>query len=96
MYEVSHQLYLEVWQRLMDEIAGREFFAGNVSVVAGNVDCKLTCTLIVGYDQLNDAGCSGNIASKITPVWWEFHTTEGNEEMINDFSFREMCQAAAI
>jgi hypothetical protein len=31
---------------------------------------------------------------KIIPVWWELHTTIGGQELLNDFSFRELLDIA--
>ena len=94
MYTVSHQLYLEVAERLMSAIGRKEYFAGSVTCVDGDTECRLTCTLIVVRN--NHSADEGRLPeiSKLIPVWWEFHTTVGSEELLNDFSFRELIDIA--
>ena len=94
MYDVSHQLYLEISDRLVGASSGREFFSGSVECCMGDVDCKLQCTLMVSYDEHDYPDIRSRKISNIVPVWWEFHTVVGSEELINDFSFREMCEIA--
>lgn len=89
MYEVSDQLYLEIAAQLMDEIGKREFFAGTVVHVEEEVECRLRCTLFI--EHTNDAE-RGSRVKRITPVWWEFHTTEGSVERLNDFSFSTLME----
>ena len=94
MYTISHQLYIEVAERLWGAIGTREYFSGRVTLFAEDVECKLQCTLFIerGRDSESE-GRLGEI-TKITPVWWEFHTTIGCEEILNDFSFGEMLNIA--
>lgn len=94
MYAISHQLYIEVAERLMGAIGGREFFSGSVGLVSGDVECKLICTLFI--KRSSHATSEGRLAeiTDIIPVWWEFHTTIGSEEIANDFSFKELIDLA--
>lgn len=94
MYAISHQLYVELAERLAGAIETKEFFSGSVSCISGDVECKLICTLIVHRSQAEASeGCMPRI-SKLIPVWWECHTTIGSEEIINDFSFSELSDIA--
>ena len=94
MYTISHQLYLEISERLISAIGSREFYSGSVSCVCGDVDCKLTCTLIVSHTTNDDTEQKATKISKIVPIWWEFHTVIGSQEIINDFSLSELCNIA--
>lgn len=94
MYEVSHQLYVELAERLVGAIGRKEFFSGSVSCVAGDVEIKLVCTLIVQRSELHDTEQRAPQIVGLVPIWWECHTTEGSEEMMNDFSFRELLDIA--
>ncbi len=94
MYAISHQLYLELASRLMSAIGSREFFSGSVSCINGDVECKLICTLIVHRSTPNNSEHCGLQITKLIPIWWEFHTVVGNEEIMNDFSFRELSKIA--
>lgn len=85
MYRVSSEIYDHVATLLVDAVADKGFFSGSITTCDGEVYMRLTATLVVyrnasageGYGEIED----------IVPVWWEFHTLCGNEEIINDFSF---------
>lgn len=89
MYAISSQLYLEVFESLMAQIATKEFFSGRVDLTYGDILCSLVCTVVVHRGKAEE-GSSLKPVDRIVPVWWEFHTIEGGEEFMNDFSFREM------
>lgn len=89
MYTISSKLYLEVFESLMAQIATKEFFSGRVDLTFGDTLCSLVCTVVV-HRGMAEEGASLRPVQRIVPVWWEFHTTQGGEEVINDFSFREM------
>ena len=94
MYEVSHQLYLELAERLVAAIGRKEFFSGSVSCIAGDVELRLVCTLIVQRSKTQNLERTTTEITGVVPVWWECHTTEGSEEIMNDFSFRELLSIA--
>lgn len=92
MYETSDRLYNSMAEALIAAIGGREFFAGQVVATDGEVECRLTTTLII--EHCNRAPCDGeerHIAA-IRPVWWECATRIGEEELLNDFSLRELIE----
>jgi hypothetical protein len=93
MYTISSKLYLEVFESLMVQIGQREFFSGRVDLTYGDTFCSLICTVVVHRGKAQE-GSSLQPVDRIVPVWWEFHTTEGGEEILNDFSFREMLAIA--
>lgn len=94
MYEVSHQLYLELAERLVGAIGKKEFFSGSVSCIAGDVELKLVCTLIVQREKQQMGERTATEIIGLVPIWWECHTSEGSEEIMNDFSFRELLDIA--
>lgn len=93
MYEFSHQSYLELSERLMGAIRGRDYFSGYVCCVVDDVECRLICTLIIERTQCDEEYQSERV-SKLIPIWWECRTTIGGEEIANDFSFREFLDVA--
>lgn len=93
MYTIPSQLYLEVFESLMARIATKNFFSGRVDLTYGDTLCSLICTVVVHRGEAEEGG-SLRPVDRIIPVWWEFHTTVGNEEILNDFSFREMLATA--
>ena len=94
MYTISHQLYIEVAERLWGAIGRRDYFSGSVTLVHDDVECKLQCTLFISRESDHESeGRLGEIR-KIVPVWWEFHTTIGSDELLNDFSLKEMLAIA--
>lgn len=92
MYEISDELYLKVAERLLFEIGHDNYFSGSVSLTEGDMVCKLTCTVMVGYGESEYDGSGFRPITRLTPIWWEFHTIEGCEEILNDFSFNEMLE----
>ena len=93
MYTISSKLYLEVADSLMAQIGTKEFFSGRVDVVDGDTICSLRCTLLVRHGK-SEEGRSYPPITGLIPIWWEFHTTEGEEEFINNFSFTKMVELA--
>lgn len=85
MYEISTHVYQRLAEMLIDEIGSRDFFSGSVICCDGEVECRLSCTVVVRHAK----SCLRSIVS-IAPVWWELHSTIGQEELYNDFSFGEM------
>ncbi len=85
MYTVSSEIYDHVAAALVDAIADRSFFSGSVSTCCDEVYMRLTATLVV-YRSTGAGEDRGGIAD-VVPVWWEFHTLCGSEEILNDFSF---------
>lgn len=91
MYEISPKLYLEVFESLIAKIGQREFFSGRVDLTVGDTFCSLICTLVVHRGKPSEESSLRPI-ERLVPVWWEFRTIEGGEEILNDFSFREMLE----
>ena len=93
MYTISSKLYLEVFESLMAKIATKEYFSGRVDLTDGDTFCSLLCSVVVHRGKGDNRGSLNGIDT-IVPVWWEFHTTDGGQELLNDFSFGEMLRIA--
>lgn len=81
MYEISDRLYASVAEELIVAVGSKDFFSGAVVANEDEVECRLVATLVVSHDN------NGRAISSIVPVWWECHTTIGEYEVCNDFSF---------
>ena len=90
MYNVSTQLYLDLADKLFEQIASKEFFSGAISLDFGAVECRLVATLIVERQMRPDVEFSFPRITNLVPIWWEFHTTIDGGEVLNDFSFRDL------
>ena len=90
MYEISTSLYREVGERLIETIGTREFFSGSIHLTHGDVDCQLTCTLIIERGEHASEGQCFRPITALIPIWWEFHTYIDDDEKMNDFSFSEL------
>lgn len=87
MYTVSKELYGEVKARLEEAIDGESYFSGRIEGETAEVAWRLTASLIVYREPvLLPEGAEERIAD-LVPVWWEFHTTASEGEVLNDFSF---------
>ena len=84
MYSVSSELYLEVAARLAEAIGGGSYFSGSLTFPFGDMECRLTASVIVYRRRERDA------IADLVPVWWEFHTVGSDGEALNDFSFSEV------
>lgn len=87
IYSVSSELYLETVTRLVEAIGPDNYFSGSLLFAFGDVECRLTASVIVyRREERLPEGVANGIAD-LVPVWWEFHTCGDVGEIINDFSF---------
>ncbi len=89
MYEVSDELCCEMSARLMEAIGDRDFFAGAVTVMDGDTELRLVCSVVVHHGEV-EAGMTFRPIKRLLPIWWECRTTVHGEEVMNDFSFWDM------
>ena len=85
MYETTPSVYLKIAELLLAKIGTRDFFSGSVTLHDGDVECRLTTTIVVSRER-HIPYC----VVELLPVWWEFRTSTENGELSNDFSFSEM------
>ena len=91
MYEISESIYRRLAKMLIDEIGLSDFFSGSVTCYDGEVECRLVCTVVVRRSKRNPRTIVG-----IAPVWWDLHSTIGEERLCNDFSFNEMLSTIGL
>ena len=91
MYETTPTIYLQIAELLLDKIGLSDFFSGSVALNDGDVECRLIATLIVVRDR-----CNPSRIVALRPVWWDFKTTIGTEELTNDFSWGEMLESVEL
>ena len=89
-YSVSPELYQEVAARLADAVDGENYFSGSLAFRFGDTDCRLTASVIVCRRRESLPEGDVDAVADLVPVWWEFHTADGEGEVANDFSFSEM------
>lgn len=87
LYSVSSELYLETATRLVETIGLDNYFSGTLLFAFGDVECRLTASVIVYRREERRPEGVGNGIADLVPVWWEFHTCGDGSEVINDFSF---------
>lgn len=90
MYSVSPELYREAATRLMDAIDSQNYFSGTVAFRFEQTDCRLTTSVLVYRNRIARPEGVGLAITDLVPVWWEFHTTYDEGEVLNDFSFAEL------
>lgn len=89
-YSVSTELYREVAMRLADAIGGGSYFSGTLDFESGDMAYRLTASVIVCRERVRYPEGDRDEISDLVPVWWEFHTTGPDGEVLNDFSFSEL------
>lgn len=87
---ITPELYRETAERLCDVVGRSEYFSGSVAFSFGEMDCRLTTSVIVYRRTVQAPDGVSRPISDLVPVWWEFHTVESGGEILNDFSFAEM------
>lgn len=90
MYSVLPELYHEAAARLSDAIDGENYFSGSLAFRFGDMDCRLTTSVIVYRCRVSQPEGGQHRITDLVPVWWEFHTADAGGEMLNDFDFSEM------
>jgi hypothetical protein len=96
MYEFSSDVYLQVAERLLEAIGDQDFFSGVVLGYDDEVCCRLRTTVVVHREPMSSVDMPRETTIRVIPVWWEMSTTIGDEELVNDFSFREMMDLMSI
>ena len=84
--EISDADYRLVAERLINQIGSGDYFNGTVECAHDDFFSSLSTTLII-YKTSPTPIVAMNKVSDVVPVWWEFHTTTPEGEVMNDFSF---------
>lgn len=88
---ISENVYSSLADMLAFNIRGKRYHTDKITVYDGGVEFTLSLAVIIDYETSYDEEYYGKeVASNITPIWWEFHAIEGIEELDTDFSFDEL------
>ena len=90
MYEVSDQLYLEVADRLRSRFGDGDYFSGRLEFEHEQTVCHMLLSAVVYHQSHRCERGDVRLISDVVPVWWEFHTTLPQGEVLNDFSFNTL------
>lgn len=84
--EITDADYRLVANRLLNAIGSCDYFNGTVKCCHDDFYSSLTVSLLI-YKTSPTPIVAMNDTTDIIPVWWEFHTTTPEGEIMNDFSF---------
>ena len=84
--EITDADYRLVANRLLNAIGSCDYFNGTVKCCHNDFYSSLTASLVI-YKTSPTPIVAMNDTTDIVPVWWEFHTTTPEGEIMNDFSF---------
>ena len=87
MYEITSQIYEKTAQRFCDLVGRAGYFSGTIEFAHEDTECKMVATIIIYHKIVDMPEGRMEVIDDIVPVWWEFRTTVGGEELINDFDF---------
>ncbi len=87
MYAISHEIYTQLAERLIERISTLHYFSGVIEFNSNQVDIRFVATLIPHFKKEQLPEREYLTLREITPVWWEMHTTTDEGECINDFDF---------
>lgn len=90
MYEVSDQLYLEVADRLRSLFGDGDYFSCRLEFEHDQTICRMLLSAIIYRHTHRREEGDVRLISDVVPVWWEFHTTLSDGEVLNDFSFNTL------
>lgn len=88
---VTPELYEDTALLLAERLGCEaDYFSDSIRFTRGEWDYCLTTTLIVYRRTERAPDGVRRPLSDLVPVWWEFHTTGPEGEVLNDFSFNEL------
>lgn len=90
MYTILPKLYQHVATHLVDLAGQRGYYSGAIEFEFEGVFCEMTLSAVVYHQSQPDVGYTHCSVTDMIPVWWEFHTYQDDEELLNDFSFNEL------
>ncbi len=93
MYTISKELYDEVRNRIEEAIGAQGYFSGCIEGETAETAWRLTLSAIVYRERVSLPEGPRERIADLVPVWWEFHTTGPEGEVLNDFSFGEVREA---
>ena len=90
MYEISDQLYLEVAEHLLSRFGDGDYFSGVLEFEHDHTLCRMLLSAIIYHQRIRRDEGDIRLIVDVVPVWWEFHTTREQGEVLNDFSFNTL------
>ncbi len=87
MLIINSTLYERLADLLVDAIDGKEFYSDVIDFQHDQVECCFSATLMIYYREHRFPEGNEMQIENIVPVWWEFHSIEGERERLNDFDF---------
>lgn len=91
MYTISVKVYLEVVERLSALIGSSHYYSGSFEFEMDGVVFRMVLSAVIyRHNETMPEGQIVDVMDNIVPVWWEFHTTTEEGEVLNDFDFAEL------
>ena len=91
MYTISSKVYLEVAERLSALIGSLNYYSGWFEFESDELFCRMVLSIFIHrHKETLPEGRVVDVIDNIIPVWWEFHTTLEQGEVLNDFDFAEL------
>lgn len=84
---LTSEIYAEIANRLRDRIGRSNYFSGSVTFTAGDIDYRLTASLIIHRKEVEMPDGRFDTITDAVPVWCEFHTSRNGRKRVNDFDF---------
>lgn len=90
MYDVLPELYQEVATKIIEQVGRRGYYSDALDFDWDGVECHMVLSAVVYRRTEQFPEGERSVVADMVPVWWEFHTFIGGEEVLNNFSFNEM------
>ena len=90
MYDVLPELYQEVATKIIEQVGRRGYYSDALDFEWNGVECHMVLSAVVYRRTEQYPEGERSVVADMVPVWWEFHTFIGGEEVLNNFSFNEM------
>ena len=90
MYDVLPELYQEVATKIIEQVGRRGYYSDALDFDWDGVECHMVLSAVVYRRTEQYPEGERSVVADMVPVWWEFHTFIGGEEVLNNFSFNEM------
>lgn len=87
MYTIPSAIYEKAAQNLCDQVGSSSYFSGSIAFTHEDVECRMVLSLIIYHKRTKMPEGRVEMIEDLVPVWWEFHTEIGGEEILNDFDF---------
>ena len=87
---IEPHIYEALAQKLLEEIGWRNYISTTLEVEDGDRFFRFVCAAVIyRRDEQWPEGVF-EVISDIVPVWWELHSFQDGEEVLNDATFNEL------